>query len=201
VALNPTTRVPPVPPLALSVVGTVTVEQQAPSGGVISEGDFMGLDSDSDRAVAIVTGGASRAGGDVARGLATWAWRIVIVYLDHQSRAEATIAEIIAAGGTTVAVRADLADDLDVQRLFTESIAAFGGVDVVVHTTTGDAALLYEHAVRYVSLWGAVVSTPDAELIMPGVTSELRKRDIAVARVRPDAVLAWLAHWRQGITG
>ena len=47
-------------------------------------------------------------------------------------------------------MRADLADDLDVQRLFAESIAAFGGVDVVVHTTTDSAALLYQHAARHV---------------------------------------------------
>jgi NAD(P)-dependent dehydrogenase (short-subunit alcohol dehydrogenase family) len=32
-----------------------------------------------------------------------------------------------------VAVRAGIADDLDVQRLFAETIAAFGGIDVVVH--------------------------------------------------------------------
>ena len=32
-----------------------------------------------------------------------------------------------------MAVRADIADDLDVQRLFAETIAAFGGIDVVVH--------------------------------------------------------------------
>ena len=35
--------------------------------------------------------------------------------------------------GAAVAVRADVADDLDVQRLFAETIAAFGGIDVVVH--------------------------------------------------------------------
>ena len=32
-----------------------------------------------------------------------------------------------------MAVRADIADDLDVRRLFAETIAAFGGIDVVVH--------------------------------------------------------------------
>ena len=32
-----------------------------------------------------------------------------------------------------MAVRADVADDLDMQRLFAETIAAFGGIDVVVH--------------------------------------------------------------------
>ena len=33
-----------------------------------------------------------------------------------------------------MAVRADIADELDVKRLFAETIAAFGGIDVVVHT-------------------------------------------------------------------
>ena len=79
------------------------------------------------------------AGREIARGLAGWGWAIVVVYLEHQRTAEATVAEILAADGTIVAVRADLADDLDVQRLFAESIAAFAGVDVVVHTTTDSA--------------------------------------------------------------
>ena len=35
-----------------------------------------------------------------------------------------------------MAVRADVADDLDVQRLFAETMIAFGGVDVVVHTVS-----------------------------------------------------------------
>ena len=105
-----------------------------PTVGLVTE-----LPTDPRRAVAIVTGGSSRTGREVARGLAGWAWAIVVVYLEHQRAAEATVAEIIAAEGTTVAVRADLADDLDVQRLFAESAAAFGGVDVVVHTTTDSA--------------------------------------------------------------
>ncbi len=32
-----------------------------------------------------------------------------------------------------MAIRADVADDLDVERMFAETIAAFGGIDVVVH--------------------------------------------------------------------
>ena len=117
------------------------------------------------RAVAIVTGGSSVIGREVTRGLARWGWAIVVVYLEDQRRAEATVAEILAADGTTVAVRADLADDLDVQRLFAESIAAFGGVDAVVHTTTDSASLLYQHAVEHVREGGAIVSVSAAERI------------------------------------
>lgn len=148
-------------------------------------------------AVAIVTGASFRTGRDVARGLASWAWPVVIVYLEHQWRTEATVAEIIAAGGTTVAVRADLADDLDVQRLYTESIAAFGGVDVVVHATTGNAAPLYQHAARHIRQGGAVVSTSAAESVAPCVRSRLRELGITVGRVPPEAVLAFLDGWWQ----
>src|SRR4051794_19411404 len=102
------------------------------------------------RAVAIVTGGSAVAGREVARGLAALRWAIVVVYLEDQFGAEATVADILAAQGTTVSVRAHLADDLDVQRLFAESIAAFGGVDAVVHTTTDSASLIYRHAVQHV---------------------------------------------------
>src|SRR5690242_19975300 len=135
----------------------------------------MSFGSHPCRVVAIVTGGASPAGRYIARGLARWAWPVVIVYLDHQSRAEATIAEIIAVGGTTIAVRADLADDLDVQRLFTESIAEFGGVDIVVHTASNSAALLCQHAARHIRQPGAVVITAAPALVMPRVAGQLHE--------------------------
>jgi 3-oxoacyl-[acyl-carrier protein] reductase len=94
----------------------------------------------STEAIAIVTGGASWTARQLTRGLASWDWAIVVVYLEHQREAETTVAEILAAEGRTVAVRADLTDELDVERLFAESVAAFGGVDVVAHTTTESGA-------------------------------------------------------------
>src|SRR6202022_648256 len=108
--------------------------------------------------VAIVTGGSSGTGREVARVLTSWGWAIVVVYLEHQRIAEAAVAEILAVEGNAVAVRADLADELAVQRLFAESIAAFAGVDVVVHTVPGSASLLYEQATRHLRSRGAIVS-------------------------------------------
>lgn len=155
----------------------------------------MGLDSPTGLVVAIVTGGSVRAGLHLARELARFAWPIVIVYLEHQPRVEATVAEIIAAGGSSVAVRAELADDLDIERLFGESIAAFGGVDVVVNTSTDSAAALYEHAARNVRQGGALVTTSAAELIPPQVASELSHRGVTVGRVPPEAVVPFLDRW------
>lgn len=151
----------------------------------------------SREAVAIVTGGCSGAGREVSRGLAAWGWAIVVVYLEHQRTAEATVAEILAVEGSVVSVRADLADDLDVQRLFAESCAAFADVDVVVHTTTDSAALLYEHAVRHVRQRGAIVTITAADRVPPAVARRLRERGISVCRAPPDEVLPVLDRWRQ----
>jgi NAD(P)-dependent dehydrogenase (short-subunit alcohol dehydrogenase family) len=98
--------------------------------------------------VAIVTGGSSGVGGALARSLAGQGYAIVVVYLDDQRAAEAAVDEILGARGAAVAIRADVTDELDVERVFTESIAAFGGVDVLVHTTPDDPSVLSRDAAR-----------------------------------------------------
>jgi 3-oxoacyl-[acyl-carrier protein] reductase len=145
--------------------------------------------------VAIVTGGSAGTGRELALALARWGWAIVVVYLEHQRAAEATVAEILAADGGVVAVRADLADDLDVQRLFAESNAAFAGVDVLVHTTPGSASLLYQHAARHIRVRGAIVSTLAADRAKPGIARQLREREISVAMAPPEDVLPFLDSW------
>ena len=147
--------------------------------------------------VAIVTGGSTGAGRDIARRLACWRWAIVVVYLDQQRTTEATVAKILAAEGTVVAVRADLADDLDVQRLFAESNAAFAGVDVVVHTTSEPPALLYQHAARHVRRGGAIVSVAPAQPVAAGFVPQLGEREISVGRTAPEAALSFLDSWRR----
>ena len=83
--------------------------------------------------VAIVTGGSRGVGRATIHRLATRGYAVVVNYLHDQRAAESTVEAILANNGDAVAVRADIADDLDVQRLFAETIAAFGGIDVVVH--------------------------------------------------------------------
>ena len=151
----------------------------------------------SEGAVAIVTGASLPSGRQVARGLARWDWRIVVVYLEHQRAAEAAVAEILEADGNVVAVRAHLEDDLDVARLFAESSAVFGGVDVVAHTTTETASLLFQHAARHLHRRGAIVTVHAADSVTPSVARQLRERDIRVGRVPLDEVLGFLDAWRR----
>jgi 3-oxoacyl-[acyl-carrier protein] reductase len=87
----------------------------------------------SDR-VAIVTGGSVGLGRDIALDLAARGYAVVVHYAENQDTADGAVEEVLAADGSAVTVRGDVADELDVQRLFREASEAFGGVDVVVHT-------------------------------------------------------------------
>jgi 3-oxoacyl-[acyl-carrier protein] reductase len=87
--------------------------------------------------VAIVTGGSRGVGRATIRRLAACGYAVVVNYLHDQRAAESTVEAVLADNGNAVAVRADIADDLDVERLFAETIAAFGGSDVVVHAVGG----------------------------------------------------------------
>lgn len=91
------------------------------------------LDGSPAGRVAIVTGGSRGVGRATIRLLAARGYAVVVNYLHDQRAAESAVEAILTDQGDAVTVRADVADDLDVQRLFAETIAAFGGIDVVVH--------------------------------------------------------------------
>jgi 3-oxoacyl-[acyl-carrier protein] reductase len=84
--------------------------------------------------VAIVTGGSRGVGQASVRLLAAHGYAVVVGYLHDQRAAESSVDTVLADKGTAVAIRADVADEVDVARLFAETIETFGGIDVVVHT-------------------------------------------------------------------
>jgi 3-oxoacyl-[acyl-carrier protein] reductase len=83
--------------------------------------------------VAIVTGGSRGIGRETIRRLANDGYAVVVGYAHDQRQAESTVDEVLVRCGNAVAIRADVCDDLDVERLFAETIQTFAGVDVVVH--------------------------------------------------------------------
>jgi 3-oxoacyl-[acyl-carrier protein] reductase len=158
----------------------------------------MATSSESCReTVAIVTGGSFPTGRQVARGLAHWNWPVVVVYLMQKRAVDAAIAEILRADGNVVTVRADLADDVDVARLFAESKAAFGGVDVIAHTTSEPVEVLLQHAALHVRWRGTIVSVCAADGVTPVVARQLRERKISVGRAPPEEMLGLLDAWRR----
>src|SRR6267378_877289 len=83
--------------------------------------------------VAIVTGASGGIGSSIAKRLARDGFSVVVNYAGKPAPAQAVVAEIKAAGGQGIAVQADVANAEDVQRLFKESMDAFGRPNVVVH--------------------------------------------------------------------
>jgi 3-oxoacyl-[acyl-carrier protein] reductase len=82
---------------------------------------------------AIVTGASGGIGRAVAKRLAKDGLAICVHYAGNPAKAESVVDEIGNAGGKAVAVQADVANAEDVERLFEESMGAFGGPDVLVH--------------------------------------------------------------------
>jgi 3-oxoacyl-[acyl-carrier protein] reductase len=85
--------------------------------------------------IAIVTGASRGIGRAVAKRLAQDGFRVVVNYLSDASEAEQVASEIQGIGGNAIAVKADVANQADVGRLFEETMKKFGSVDVVVHNS------------------------------------------------------------------
>ena len=87
----------------------------------------------SAKKVAIVTGSSRGIGAAIAKRLAADGYSVVVNYAGRAADADKVVTEIIAAGGTAVAIQADVANPLDVERLFTETESRFGGIDILVN--------------------------------------------------------------------
>ncbi|MGW8571052.1 SDR family oxidoreductase [Streptomyces niveus] len=92
-----------------------------------------GAERRTDRRVVIVTGGSRGIGRESAERLAADGHAVVVNYAGNQAEAEAAVAAITESGGTAMAFRADVADEVAVSALFDAAEETYGGVDVLVH--------------------------------------------------------------------
>ena len=86
----------------------------------------------SSRPLTIVTGGGRGIGAATAVHLAGLGHDIVLGYLDDRAAAEHVVAAVVAAGARALAVPGDVADEVDVTRLF-DAAAEFGLVTGLVN--------------------------------------------------------------------
>lgn len=84
--------------------------------------------------VALVTGGSGGIGRAAAERLAADGMAVAVHYAGNKARADETVAGIVAAGGTAIAVAGDIADEIEMAAAFDAVEQAFGGIDVVVNT-------------------------------------------------------------------
>jgi len=83
--------------------------------------------------VAIVTGASKGIGAAIARHLADAGAAVVVNYASSKEGADRVVADIRRTGGRALAVRADVAKQADVDRLFAEAKRAFGRLDILVN--------------------------------------------------------------------
>jgi 3-oxoacyl-[acyl-carrier protein] reductase len=101
---------------------------------------------------AVVTGASKGIGAGIAKALAAQGASLVVNYASDQAGAANTVAEIAQAGGTAIAVQAQVGKIADVTRLFEETTRVFNGVDILVNNagtyTFAPLANLEEAAIR-----------------------------------------------------
>ncbi|MFL6634297.1 MAG: glucose 1-dehydrogenase [Massilia sp.] len=83
--------------------------------------------------VAIVTGASKGIGAGIARQLASDGAKVVVNYASSKSGADKVVADIETAGGTAIAVGADVTSQADVDTLVKATIERFGRLDIVVN--------------------------------------------------------------------
>ena len=82
---------------------------------------------------AIVTGANSGIGEAIARGYGEAGAAVVVNYVANEERAVGIVADIVAAGGKALALRADISREDEVETMFRRTIAEFGTVDILVN--------------------------------------------------------------------
>ena len=83
--------------------------------------------------VAIVTGASRGIGRAVAERFAAEGASVVVNYTQGSKNAATVVAGIEAAGGTAIALQADVSRSADVRRLVEQTVVRFGRVDVLVN--------------------------------------------------------------------
>ena len=83
--------------------------------------------------VLLVTGGSRGIGAATARLAARQGWAVAVNYTAHSLAADEVVREIRAAGGTAMAVQADVADEAQVLRMYEQLDAKFGRLTGLVN--------------------------------------------------------------------
>jgi 3-oxoacyl-[acyl-carrier protein] reductase len=83
--------------------------------------------------VAVVTGASKGIGASIAKHLAAAGAAVVVNYSSSREGADHVVAAILAAGGKALAIHANVSQHADIERLFADTVRAFGPIDILVN--------------------------------------------------------------------
>jgi 3-oxoacyl-[acyl-carrier protein] reductase len=86
-----------------------------------------------DGKVAVVTGASKGIGAGIARQLAAEGAAVVVNYASSKEGADRLVDEITKRGGRAIAIQASVAKKQEIERLFADTIKAFGQLDILVN--------------------------------------------------------------------
>lgn len=142
--------------------------------------------------IAVVTGASKGIGAGIAKRLASEGASVVVNYASSKEGAEQVVAEIVAAGGKAIAVQAQVNKKEDVVRLFSETRAEFGRVDVLVNSAgiygfTPLASIGAPEFGRYfdVNVLGVLLATKAAFHLFPAEGGSVVNIGSVISRLAP----------------
>ena len=87
--------------------------------------------------VVLITGASTGIGAAVARGFARLGSRVVVHYNASETEANAVAADVKRLGAETLLVQGDVMSSRDVERVVSETMDAFGRIDVLINNAGG----------------------------------------------------------------
>jgi 3-oxoacyl-[acyl-carrier protein] reductase len=126
--------------------------------------------------VALITGASRGIGAATASFLAKQGYRVVVNHRDSAQPAEEVVANIVAAGGEAVAIKADVTAPDDITAMIEEIHRRWGGTDVLVHNAMTPFAVTSFADLSWEQLGGKLDSELRAAFLMtkavvPGMIS------------------------------
>jgi 3-oxoacyl-[acyl-carrier protein] reductase len=124
--------------------------------------------------VAVVTGASKGIGVGIAKELAAQGASVVVNYASSEQDAAKVVAEIIVAGGKAIAVKANIAMQADIDKLFAAARTAYGRLDILVNNAGvyafGGLETVTEESVRGmfdINVTGLLLSSKAAVAMFP----------------------------------
>jgi glucose 1-dehydrogenase len=153
---------------------------------------------------ALVTGASSGIGEGVARALGAAGADVVVNYVSSPDIGERVASEIAAGGVRTMAIRADVSREDEVQAMFRQMVGAWGGIDILVNNAGiqldapfTELTLAQWNTVLAVNLTGMFLCAREAarDMIRRGIRPEVSRaagKIICMSSVHE--IIPWAGH-------